>query len=161
MKIQTKQKQKLNIPEQKTRANTSKCLFKTRKIVSSNPLLFFLSNEKLKLSQIRIITLRACLRAFLLFLLLSLVFLEEGSAYRCFLDLTCRAHFPEISVAHVAIDSLHGSDVSFLRPSLFLWMLGQNIGRFTFFFALEFDFRIFNEKVPLFTMLNKFPSLQK
>ena len=115
-----------------TRANTSKYLFKTRKIVSSNPLLFFLSNEKLKLSQIRI-TLRSCLRTFLLFLLLSLVFLEESSAYRCFLDLTCCAHFPEISVAHVAIDSLHGSDVSFLRPSLFLWRLGQNIGCLTSF----------------------------
>ena len=128
-------------------ANTSKYLFKTRKIVSSNPLLFFLSNEKLKLSQIRII-LRSCLRDFLLFLLLSLVFLEEGSAYRCFLDLTCRAHFPEISVAHVSIDSLHGSDASFLRPSLFLWRLGQNIGRFIFFFSLEFDFPIFNVLSP-------------
>ena len=128
-------------------ANTRKYLFKTRKIVSSNPLLFFLSNEKPKLSQIRI-TLRSCLRAFLLFLLLSLVFLEEGSTYRCFLDLTCRAHFPEISVAHVAIDSLHGSDFSFLCPSLFLWRLGQNIGRFIFFFSLEFDFRIFNVLSP-------------
>jgi hypothetical protein len=75
-------------------------------------------------------------------------FLEEGSAYRCFLDLTCRAHFPEISVAHEAIDSLHGSDVKFFRPSLFLERLGQNIGRFIFFFSLEFDFRIFNVLSP-------------
>ena len=75
-------------------------------------------------------------------------FLEEGSAYRCFLDLTCRAHFPQIRVGHVAIDSLYGSDVSFLRPSLFLWRLGQNIGRFIFFFALEFDFPIFNVLSP-------------
>ena len=103
-------------------------LFKTRKIVSSNPLLFFLSNEKLKLSQIRIITLRACLRAFLLFLLLSLVFLEEGFADRCFLDLTCRAHASKISVARVAIDSFHGSDVNFLRPPLFFGGSGKTFG---------------------------------
>ena len=138
-----------------TRANTSKYLFKKGRLSRQIHCHIFVSNEKLKLSQIRI-TLHACLRAFLLFL--SLVFLEEGFAHRCFLDQTCRAHACEISVVHVAIDSFHGSDVSFLRPSLFLWRLGQNIGRFTFFFALEFDFRIFNEKVPLFTMLKKYPN---
>ena len=76
---------------------------------------------------------------FFFFLLLSLVFLEEGFADRSFLDLTCRAHASEISVAHVTIDSFHGGDISFLRPSLFLWRLRQNIGRFTFFFSPEFS----------------------
>ena len=46
-----------------------KCLIKRRMLVSLNPLLFFLSNKKFKLSQIRIIALCACLCDFLLFLL--------------------------------------------------------------------------------------------
>ena len=96
-----------------------KCLIKRMMLVSLNPLLFFLSNKKFKLSQLRIIALCASLCAFLLFLPFSLALLEESFAYGCFLNLTCRAHAPEISVAHKTIDALHGSDVGFLRPSLF------------------------------------------
>ena len=83
-----------------------KCLIKRRMLVSLNPLLFFLSNKKFKLSQLRIIALCASLCAFLLFLPFSLALLEESFAYGCFLNLTCRAHAPEISVAHKTIDAL-------------------------------------------------------